>query len=267
MVNTMVSKSEPYAGGEADEQVLEALVREAHRLMAPALARIKRSDGAVGIVRCGLGRLLVVVTGRGVARIFFLDRGPSVPLLASLRLKFDLSADPAAVRPVGEAIGRFLAGELDALAGPVDLTAVAGRFQSRALSRLREVPPGAVVTYQGLAAALGAAQSQRAVGNAMARNPVPLYVPCHRVVRSGGLLGSYGGGVERKLRLLEIEGFSVERGGRLTGTLIGNRRTRIFCRAGCPAARRIDPGHAMTLASVERARRAGLRPCQICEPA
>jgi methylated-DNA-[protein]-cysteine S-methyltransferase len=69
------------------------------------------------------------------------------------------------------------------------------------------VPRGEVVTYGALAARAGSGKAARAVGTACARNPVPLVVPCHRVVPGSGGIGSYGGGRERKERLLKLEGF------------------------------------------------------------
>jgi methylated-DNA-[protein]-cysteine S-methyltransferase len=94
--------------------------------------------------------------------------------------------------------------------GPVDLTLV-GPFERRVLEQLRRIPRGQVRTYREIAAALGHPSASRAVGNACAKNPCPLIIPCHRVIRSDGGLGGYSlrGGPALKRRLLEAEGAAV----------------------------------------------------------
>jgi methylated-DNA-[protein]-cysteine S-methyltransferase len=92
-------------------------------------------------------------------------------------------------------------------AGAIDLSMV-GPFERRVLDELRHIPKGQVRTYREIASQLGHPTATRAVGNACARNPVPLLIPCHRVVRSDGGLGGYSlrGGVSLKRRLLQAEG-------------------------------------------------------------
>ncbi len=95
----------------------------------------------------------------------------------------------------------------DAFRGRVDLTRV-GPFEAEVLARLRRIPAGEVRTYREIARAVGQPGAARAVGAACARNPLPLLIPCHRVVRADGGLGGYSlrGGVALKRRLLEAEG-------------------------------------------------------------
>lgn len=94
--------------------------------------------------------------------------------------------------------------------GPVDLSLV-GSFQRRVLEQLRRIPRGEVRTYREIAREIGQPGATRAVGTACARNPVPLIVPCHRVVRSDGTLGGYSlrGGIALKQQLLEREGATI----------------------------------------------------------
>jgi O-6-methylguanine DNA methyltransferase len=184
-----------------------------------------------------------------------------------LRLKFDPVEDSRIAEQVGDQIRRFLAGERDALAYRADLSLVAGNFQRRALERLAEVPFGAVVTYHALAATIGAPNGQRAVGNAMAANPIPIYVPCHRVVRSDGVIGHYGGGTQCKVELLRTEGFAIDKSLRIPAQAVcGHRGTQIFCKLDCAAARRADPTKMLIFASPESARHAGMRACRLCHP-
>lgn len=82
-------------------------------------------------------------------------------------------------------------------------------FKSRVLELASKIPRGKVTTYKELARALGSPRAYRAVANALARNPKPIKIPCHRVVRSDGGIGGYRLGVQRKVRLLAAEGVEV----------------------------------------------------------
>ena len=114
---------------------------------------------------------------------------------------------PIAVRAARALTRYFERGRLDD-AVPLDLSAVTG-FQRRVLTTLaREVGPGQVVSYSELARRAGSAAAVRAVGTCMAKNPLPIFVPCHRVVAKAGL-GGFGWGLEAKRKLLAIEGRTV----------------------------------------------------------
>ena len=90
-----------------------------------------------------------------------------------------------------------------------------GRFQRRVLSQVMGIPKGKVSTYRRLAEKSGASRGARAVGNALAMNPYPLIIPCHRVIRSDGSLGGFGGGLEMKKELLLMEGISFDSKGKV----------------------------------------------------
>ncbi|MFI8368952.1 methylated-DNA--[protein]-cysteine S-methyltransferase [Streptomyces sp. NPDC085466] len=109
-------------------------------------------------------------------------------------------------RPFGEAIRQldaYFAGELTEFDLPLHLEGTP--FQRRVWERLLLIPYGETRTYGELAEALGSAGASRAVGLANGRNPVSIIVPCHRVIGSGGSLTGYGGGVDRKKRMLAFE--------------------------------------------------------------
>ena len=89
---------------------------------------------------------------------------------------------------------------------PVDLALVHSAFRRDALTELRDVPAGEVVTYGELARRIDHPRAARAIGTACATNPVPIIVPCHRVLPGSGGVGSYGGGPDLKRRLLALEG-------------------------------------------------------------
>jgi methylated-DNA-[protein]-cysteine S-methyltransferase len=102
----------------------------------------------------------------------------------------------------------------------------------------------------------------------MASNPIPIFVPCHRVIKSDGTIGNYGGGVNRKIVLLRTEGFVVKPDLKLLKrSVLGHQKTRIFCRPDCSAAKRAGQANQLIFADTAHAQRAGMRPCKICRPA
>jgi methylated-DNA-[protein]-cysteine S-methyltransferase len=115
----------------------------------------------------------------------------------------------AQVAAAAEQVRLYLLGDTQAVDLPVDLSHLTP-FQQRVLQETRRVPRGQVRTYMQIATRLGQPKAVRAVGQALRRNPIPIVVPCHRVVASDGTLGGYGGKMRdaRKLSLLKLEGVS-----------------------------------------------------------
>jgi len=255
---------------DGDEAEVEAALRSVRGRVTRALARVRRPPVRAGVIETPLGEMLVAQSQRGLVTLRFLDTRDTPSTIAALKQRFDLAEDERAAERIRREIERYLEGDPHALdAEPVDLSLVESPFQRRALMRLRRaVPPGAVITYHALAASIGAPDAQRAIGNTMASNPVPLYVPCHRVIRSDGTIGNYGGGVGRKLKLLRAEGFRVDRNQRLpAGTVMGHLQTHIFCNPRCRAAMRADHNRMVIFADSDHARGAGMRACKLCLPA
>lgn len=251
------------------EEAIEELLLRSRANIDKAMRRLRRPQAAVGVVKSKLGNLLVAVTARGIVLNQYLqEESTAVTAVAKLRLAFDPIEDQRVVGKVGEEVNRYLTGEADALNHHVDLTFAGSSFQKKVLDRLHMIPRGAVISYQALGAALGSASSARAVGNALHNNPVPIYVPCHRVVSSNGRVGGYGGGAARKLQLLRSEGFALGiRDVRLPdGVVWGHSGTKIYCQTNCRAAARVDRGRILFFADQNKARQAGFRPCKICRP-
>ncbi len=125
-----------------------------------------------------------------------------------LRVRSTRGAPCAKCRPVSKAFRRYFAGDATALDDlSIDLELASSEFHRSVYLTLRRMaPPGVTTTYGELALAAGRPGAARAVGTAMARNPVPIVVPCHRVLAAGGGLGGYGGGLDMKRSLLAIEG-------------------------------------------------------------
>ena len=153
---------------------------------------------------------------------------------------------------------------------PVDLTGVTA-FQRSVLGVAATIPFGQVRPYGWLADRIGNRGAVRAVGSTMAKNPVPLIIPCHRVVRSDGKIGNYSlGGAHNKTDLLDHEGVDLDRLASLAARnirFIGSDTTGIFCLPTCSHARRISDTHRVELKSATAAEAAGFRACKVCEPA
>lgn len=157
-----------------------------------------------------LGRLLVAMTPRGVCTIAFPEEPEDVVLTRiAHRAGPRVVASDTATRDIRESLAAYLEGDVASLDVPVDLSLVTSRFRRKILDELVEVGRGDVTTYGELAVRAGFPGAARAAGTACGRNPIPIVVPCHRVVPAGGGVGNYGGGVQRKRFLLELEGARV----------------------------------------------------------
>jgi O-6-methylguanine DNA methyltransferase len=165
------------------------------------------------------------------------------------------------VEDLEEKVAAALAGERVEV--PLDLTHVTP-FQRRVLDTVRGIPRGEVRPYVWVAREVGSPGASRAVGNVMANNPIPLIVPCHRVVRNDGHTGSYAFGAAEKVRLLKLEGISPEE---IAGSpYVATPTTGIVCHTTCRNARRIRPENRRPFRSVGSAVEAGYRPCKVCRP-
>ena len=211
------------------------------RRMIESAAAAARATGGL------MERLAVHATARGVSLIRA-GRQPAATSVAARRL----------VARARLELGEYLAGKRAFFSVPVDLSG-APAFQRKVLAAAREIPFGEARPYAWVARRIGQPRAVRAVGTALGRNPVPVIVPCHRVLRSDGGLGGYIFGLDVKERLLQIE--------RTTPVFEGCASTRIVCRVGCIHGRHMRPDNRVVFASVEDARSVGYRPCRVCRPA
>ncbi len=268
MMNTNQATNKSPATPAIDARALDEMIGQAHAGIERAMKDIRRPEARVGVVPSPLGKLLIAESDRGLAAIHFLFVNSGDRTLAMLRKRFDLIENEANTKRIGAEIQRYFDGDASVMSHRVDFSVVESEFQRRALMTLQKVPAGSVITYQGLAAAVGKPDSQRAIGNTMASNPIPIVLPCHRVVRSDGTIGNYGGGVDNKIKLLRVEGFDVGRDHKLPHQAVfGHSKTRIFCRPECSAAKRANPSRMLIFADPECASHAGMRPCKLCRPA
>ena len=230
---------------------LDLMLREFFTAAVPprdALARLRRGlGGRPRRLEPLADRFRIEASDRGVTRLQP-GRGVGAPSHRARR-----HAERAR-----EELREYLAGRRTFFAVPVDLDGVP-EFQATVLAHAARVPFGEVVSYATLAQRIGHPRAARAVGNALGRNPVPVIVPCHRVVRGDGSWGHYAFGHAMKTLLLTLE--------RATPVLVGSTTTRIVCRRGCPHEQRVADSNRVVFASVPDARSVGYRPCRVCRPA
>lgn len=144
-------------------------------------------------------------------------------------------------------------------------------FAQAVLLKTLEIPRGQVRPYGWIAREIGHPLAVRAVGTALANNPIPYFIPCHRVVRSDGVIGNYGGGgPEAKKNILYLEGVQLDRLQRLAQSgyrYEGVKSTKIFCFPTCYHGRRVPDKNFVFFHDEVEARAAGYRPCKDCRPA
>jgi len=164
-------------------------------------------DVAYAEVDTPVGRVVAARTPRGLACLAYEDDHLDA-ILESLaaRLSPRVLEAPARLDDVRRELDEYFEGRRRAFDVPLDLSIVRGDFARRLLEATARIPFGATASYRDMAEAAGNARAVRAAGNALGANPIPIVVPCHRVLRTGGALGGYTGGLQRKERLLSLEG-------------------------------------------------------------
>jgi methylated-DNA-[protein]-cysteine S-methyltransferase len=187
------------AGGEID-------LNSATRKLAERAESEGVLDVAYATMESPFGELVVAGTERGIVRLA-LPRSDHDALLEDLasRISPRVLEAPARLDPVRRELEQYFEGRLMKFSVPVDWRLSAG-FRSKVLHQIARIPYGRTLSYGEVAAKAGNPRAFRAAGTACGSNPVPLIVPCHRVVQSSGAVGNYGGGPEMKEALLKLEG-------------------------------------------------------------
>lgn len=154
-----------------------------------------------------VGTLLLAATERGLVRVAYLDEGEQETVLEQLarRLSPRILAAPRRLEGPRRELEQYFAGRRRRFELRLDWSLTHG-FGRRVLEATARIPFGSVSTYKAVAAQAGSPRAFRAAGNALGANPIPIIVPCHRILHSTGALGGYTGGLERKRALLAIEG-------------------------------------------------------------
>ncbi|MGH2990802.1 MAG: methylated-DNA--[protein]-cysteine S-methyltransferase [Solirubrobacterales bacterium] len=187
--------------GESEEDVHLLTARLAERAAEDGLL-----DVAYATADTPVGPVLVAGTPRGLVRVTFpQERRDDVLDELARNVSPRILESPAQLDDVRRELDEYFEGRRREFDLPLDWRLSHG-FRRDALRALVDVPYGETVTYSELATSAGSPRAHRAAGSACGSNPIPIVVPCHRVVRTGGGLGGYGGGLEVKEYLLELEG-------------------------------------------------------------
>lgn len=184
----------------------------ANEVLERSLEQFRRRAEGEGLVDVAyttmaspVGTLLLATTPNGLVRIAFAEELDDVLVELSGALSPRLLELPRRLDDVREQLDRYFSGRLTEFDLTLDRERL-GPFIRRVLERTAAIPYGSRSTYSDLARQVGSPRAARAVGNAVGANPIPVVIPCHRVVRTGGALGGYGGGLDRKRFLLALEG-------------------------------------------------------------
>ncbi|MEA3054821.1 MAG: methylated-DNA-[protein]-cysteine S-methyltransferase [Actinomycetota bacterium] len=172
------------------------------------LARLARDEGlldvAVAHVDSPIGDLLLASTPLGLVRVSFFGHDDTLADLAA-RISPRILESPSALDPVRRQLDEYFDGRRQRFDLTIDW-ALVGEWGRKVLAACAQIPFGEVSTYGAVAAVAGSPKAFRAAGTALGHNPVPVVVPCHRVLAAGGKLGGYTGGTHIKEHLLRLEG-------------------------------------------------------------
>lgn len=200
----------PFAG--SDEELFAWLPTDDGEAQGRLHARLVAAAGEAGILDVAyrtidspVGPLLVAATDEGLVRVAYaIEDHDSVLRQLADRVSPRVLRAPARLDGVAREIDEYFAGRRHAFDVTLDLRLAQG-FRRTVLSHLPEIAYGTTASYAAVAAVSGNPKAVRAVGTACARNPLPIIVPCHRVIRSDGVLGQYVGGTDAKRALLSLE--------------------------------------------------------------
>jgi methylated-DNA-[protein]-cysteine S-methyltransferase len=195
-------RTAPKAGARhASAQATAAARRLSERAAAEGLA-----DVSYAPIDSPFGPLLAAATAGGLVRLAFPEESTDSVLEGlARRLSPRIVEASGPFEPLRRELDDYFSGRRRDFGLALDWTLI-GPFGRKVLRATAEIPYGGVLSYSEVAAEAGSPRGSRAAGNALGSNPIPIVIPCHRVLRRGGALGGYGGGLERKRYLLELEG-------------------------------------------------------------
>jgi methylated-DNA-[protein]-cysteine S-methyltransferase len=196
---------------------LETALARRPDMAEPAAAAARRfaesgaADVSYAMEATPLGELFVATTRRGLLEIGFqAEDVPAYLTQIAARVSPRILEAPGRLDAVRRQLDDYFAGRRDEFDLPLDWSLARQGFGRRVLNATARIPFGGALTYSQVAERAGNPKAVRAAGSALGANPIPIVVPCHRVLRTGGALGGYGGGIERKRWLLEHEGVTLQ---------------------------------------------------------
>ena len=189
-----------------------ALDRDAAAAAAARFAIIAEPDVAYAMVDTPVGQVLAANSKRGLACLSYVDYHGGVDQVLeqlSAGLSPRILEAPARLDEVRRELDDYFEGRRHGFDLPIDLSLIKTPFAKRLLQATARIPFGETRTYRDMATAAGNPLAVRAAGNALGHNPIPIVVPCHRVLRTGGGIGGHTGGLDRKVKLLTTEGIEI----------------------------------------------------------
>jgi methylated-DNA-[protein]-cysteine S-methyltransferase len=195
---------------------IELDLRRGAESAPPELPDVSEAAAAAGLLDVAyatldspLGTLLLAATPQGLVRLAYVDFEDGDEVLEELATKVSprVLAAPRRLDDERRELDQYFAGRRRQFDVPLDWQLTRG-FARRVLEATNRIPYGATATYKQVATEAGSERAFRAAGNALGSNPIPIIVPCHRILHSGGGLGGYTGGLDRKRLLLTVEGYS-----------------------------------------------------------
>ncbi|MFN8516710.1 MAG: methylated-DNA--[protein]-cysteine S-methyltransferase [Chloroflexia bacterium] len=255
----------------AEARAMVGALRELGAVEAPTtlLAGVLGELGAIDLafsVESPIGTVYVAYNGRGISMLSPAADAEEFAGAFQRRFGRAVRATDAPSESVARAVRRKLRGERATV--EYDLRGLSD-FERATLLKAAEIPRGEVRPYAWIAREIGKPGAVRAVGSALGRNPVPLLIPCHRVILSDGTPGNYALGREAKATVLAAEGLEATELVALSKAGIrftGSDTTRIYCYPTCHNARRTTPDHTVNFGSMAAAKAAGYRACKVCRP-
>lgn len=252
--------------GEA-QGLLVARQRLDARLMQKNRPRLQLQvwHSPVGDIRLGK-------TEKGVALVEFVRQDEAIDSLPRWRNDFMIEHGGGEVAALIQKLEDYFSGKTHTLEWIVDDVLTRSDFQREVLRATAEVPYGTVVTYQSIADTIGQPKAVRAVAQALRYNPVPIHIPCHRVIGSDGALTGYAGNlVEIKQKILAVEGIPVVKTSKglaipRARMYVGWLHDRQFCRPDCSCLKDQTAGDRAFIPSQVRAEKMGYTPCDVCRP-
>lgn len=247
-----------------------ALDRRLARLTADARPRLVLSiwDSPIGPLRIG-------TTDKGVALVEFVSPDDPSNSVKELGEKFAVERSQGhggITAALTRKLEAYLSGSRQALDWVIDDALMRSDFQRQVLRAASEIPYGGLTTYLGLAERIGRPTAVRAVAQALRYNPLPIRIPCHRIVGSNGSLTGYAGNkIALKRDILAVEGIPTvpSRSGFAIAhdqLYVGRQTEQLFCRPSCETSKGTRAGNQIFIASRTRAEAIGYAPCGVCRP-
>ena len=247
-------------------------LHEARRVLDARLAGKTRPRLLLEVWHSPVGDIRIGKTDKGVALVEFVRPEESESPTIHWQKTFAVEPSGPEVADLIRKLRDYFSGRRRDLEWIVDDVLMRSDFQREVLRATAEVPYGTVVTYQGIAEAIGQPKAVRAVAQALRYNPVPIHIPCHRVIGSDGSLTGYAGNlVGVKRQILEVEGIPVVETAKglaipKARMYVGWRHDRYFCLPGCSTLREQSAGDRAFIPSRLRAEEMGFQPCDVCRP-